>query len=45
VETTLQRGFALVTKNNKIVRSKQEIKSGDVITTRLADGEFISKAD
>lgn len=45
MESTLQRGFALVTKNNKIVRSKEQIKSGDLITTRLSDGEFTSKVN
>ncbi|MFN7115324.1 MAG: exodeoxyribonuclease VII large subunit [Saprospiraceae bacterium] len=45
VEATLQRGFALVAKNGKIIRSKKEIKSGDPLTTRLSDGEFTSKAD
>ncbi len=45
VETTLNRGFAIVTKNDKIVRSKQDLTSGDTITTRLTDGEFSSKVD
>lgn len=45
VESTLQRGFAIVAKNGKIVRSKQEVKRGDLLTTRLNDGEFTSKAD
>lgn len=45
VESTLQRGFAIVAKNGKIVRSKQDVSSGDEIFTRLIDGEFTSKVD
>lgn len=45
MEATLQRGFAIITKNGNIVRSKRGIKSGDAITTRLIDGDFSSKVD
>lgn len=45
IESTIQRGFALVTKNGKIVRSKTDIQSGDSLITRLKDGEFTSKVD
>lgn len=43
VEATLQRGFALISKNANIVRSIQEVTSGDTLTIRLANGKFTSK--
>ncbi len=36
----VDRGYAIVAKENKIVRSKNDVSSGDVITIRVADGEF-----
>jgi len=45
IEATLQRGFALISKNGNIVRSKKEVTSGDVLRTRLQDGELISKVE
>jgi exodeoxyribonuclease VII large subunit len=35
----LQRGFSISLKNGKIVRSVQELQAGDLLETRLADGE------
>ena len=38
---TLHRGFAIPTKENKtIVRSVNQVKSGEKIQVRLADGEL-----
>jgi exodeoxyribonuclease VII large subunit len=36
----LQRGYAIVTKNNKVVASKSQIQDGDALRIRLRDGEF-----
>ena len=45
ITSTLQRGFAIVTKNGEIVRSTQNLSKGDQVTTRLSDGEFNSKVE
>ena len=37
-ERIYQRGYSLLTKNGKIVRSVHELKKGDIVTTHLADG-------
>lgn len=39
---TLARGFAIVEKDAKIIRDTTELKTGDLITTRLAQGSFKS---
>ena len=39
----LKRGFSITTIDGKTVKSYQEIKTGDVITTTLADGQVISE--
>ena len=36
---TLARGYSLVQKNGKIVKSKDELIKGDIISIRLQDGE------
>ncbi len=36
---TLSRGYSLVQKNGKIVRSKDELAKGDIVSIRLQDGE------
>ncbi len=38
-EQTLRRGFSIVFKEGKVVRSASELKSGDEIVIRFADGE------
>ncbi|MGQ9805575.1 MAG: exodeoxyribonuclease VII large subunit [Chlorobiales bacterium] len=38
-EQTLRRGFSIVFKEGKVVRSASEIAAGDTITIRFADGE------
>jgi exodeoxyribonuclease VII large subunit len=38
-EQTLRRGFSIVFKDGRVVRSAQEIQSGDTIVIRFADGE------
>ena len=35
---TLKRGYAIVTKENKIITQSKQVKSGDQISTRLAEG-------
>jgi exodeoxyribonuclease VII large subunit len=44
---TLNRGYALVTKpvSGEIIRSVGQLKSGDKIITRLANGQFSSQID
>ncbi|MCB0580373.1 MAG: exodeoxyribonuclease VII large subunit, partial [Phaeodactylibacter sp.] len=41
-EATLKRGFSITLKEGKAVRSAQELKTGEQITTRFADGEVDS---
>ncbi len=36
----LQRGYAVVTKNKRIVASKSQVQSGDALRVRVRDGEF-----
>ncbi|MFA5872433.1 MAG: exodeoxyribonuclease VII large subunit [Anaerolineales bacterium] len=36
----LQRGYAVVTKNNRVVASKSQVQDGDALRVRLRDGEF-----
>ena len=36
----LDRGYAIVKKNNKPIISVADLKSGDKVTTRLSNGEF-----
>ena len=39
----LDRGYAIVTNNKgKAIKSSKEVKIGDIINTRLAEGELIS---
>ncbi len=38
-EQTLRRGFSIVFKDGHVVRSAQEIQSGDKVVIRFADGE------
>ena len=37
-ERIYQRGYSLLTKNGKVVRSVQELQTGDIVVTHLADG-------
>ena len=42
-QAVLDRGFSITTtKDGTIVRSAGQVKKGDVLTTRLADGEITS---
>ena len=41
-ERIYRQGYSLVTKNGKVVRSVNELTSGDVIQTHLADGNVES---
>jgi exodeoxyribonuclease VII large subunit len=36
----LRRGYAVVTKNKKVVASKTQVKEGDALHVRVQDGEF-----
>ncbi len=38
----LNKGYSITYVNNKVVKSKNDVKKGDVITTHLADGKFQS---
>ena len=42
-ENILKRGFTLTLKEGKIVKSVNDLKSGDELTTRFADGNVQSK--
>ncbi len=44
---TLSRGYAIVTEleSNQIVRSARQLKQGERVQTRLAEGRFISKIE
>lgn len=39
---TLQRGYSITSMNNQILRSVEEVKEGDTITSRLSDGELVA---
>ena len=41
----LKRGYSITLHNGRAVRSAGELKVGDVITTRFAEGEIESKVD
>ncbi len=42
----LDRGYALVIdRNGVLVRSTSQVAAGDLVTTRLADGEFLSRVE
>jgi len=36
----LQRGYAVVTKNSRVVASRSQVQDGDALRVRLRDGEF-----
>ncbi len=42
-ENLLKKGYSLTMKDGKILRSKSQVKAGDKIVTRLADGEISSE--
>jgi exodeoxyribonuclease VII large subunit len=44
-DAALRRGYSLTLHNGKVVRSASALQSGDVVTTRLADGEVRSTID
>ena len=37
-ERIYRKGYSLLTKNGKVVRSVDELQAGDIVTTHLADG-------
>jgi exodeoxyribonuclease VII large subunit len=45
-ERVLERGYSItLTEDGQVVRSKTDVKSGDVLVTRLKDGEVRSSVD
>ena len=36
---TLYRGYSITEKDGKIVKSKEELQTGDLINIRLSDGK------
>jgi exodeoxyribonuclease VII large subunit len=42
-ENILKRGYSITMKNGKAIRSAEEVAEGDVITTKLFQGEIESK--
>lgn len=43
-QAVLKRGYTITSIGSKIIRTAADVKAGDVITTRFADGEVISEA-
>ena len=41
--TTIKRGYTITSINNKTLSNIKDIKKGDIITTKLINGEFDSK--
>jgi len=39
-QAVLQRGYALVTKNERVVFSRSQVREGDALHVRVRDGEF-----
>lgn len=42
---TLSRGYSITYHQGNILKSKQNLDKGDVITTRLSDGEVVSRIE
>ncbi|GGO66981.1 exodeoxyribonuclease VII large subunit [Bowmanella pacifica] len=40
---TLSRGYSISLKQGKVVKRVADVKEGDMLTTRLADGEIVSE--
>ena len=40
----LGRGYAVVTKNDRVVNSKSQVQAGDALRIRVRDGEFDARA-
>ena len=41
-EQFYRKGYSLLTKNGKVIRSAGDLKAGDIVTTHLADGTIQS---
>jgi exonuclease VII large subunit len=41
--TTLTKGFAIVTKDQKIVKDASTLETGDIVDTKLMTGSFSAK--
>ncbi len=44
-DNVLKRGYSLTTRNGKIIQSREEVCTGDVIETRLARGKIHSRVE
>ena len=44
-DNILKRGFSMTLLDGKSIRKVQDVKSGDLLETRLYDGTIISKAE
>jgi exodeoxyribonuclease VII large subunit len=42
---TLERGYAIVRTGDEIVRSKDEVATGDAIDVEVADGAFGARVE
>lgn len=36
---TLYRGYSIIEKDNKIIKSKEELKKGEIVDIQLVDGK------
>ena len=36
----VDRGYSIATTNNKVLKSVKDVKAGEVVDVRLADGHF-----
>lgn len=41
-ETLLKKGYSLTLKNGKILKSKMQVETGDILVTKLLDGDITS---
>jgi exonuclease VII large subunit len=44
-ELLLKRGYSITLKDGKSIRSASQLKSGDIIETRLAEGSVKAKVE
>ena len=42
---TLERGYAIVQKNDSIIKSSRQLQVGDSVKTRLGEGRFVSRIE
>jgi exodeoxyribonuclease VII large subunit len=44
-EAILKRGYSIIWKNGKLVKSVEDVENGDVITAQILDGKIVSKVE